>query len=320
MLTLPLKAAGQTNRGQRGNNDDRFAIDLDSHVFIVVDGMGTHEVAARAAELAVEMMPHLVRDGLAEHGQPQRAAQQALVQTNQAVLALARQQEPSQRVGRGGATAVLAFQAADQFFITWLGDCRAYHVSADKSQKLTEDHDVVTALLRNGTISPEQARRSPISNAVYRYLGCEEPMGPLDFITAHPRPGDQFILASDGLWSHAESVFASICRASPQPQQCADRLIQMAVDQQCVDNATCVVVAFDSAQIDPSWLTWNGGTVARLARSIRDEKLYSHLPVLADALEDAGCAEAALLEHCRGPGPHGPGCWAIDLLLAEHPI
>ena len=69
--------------------------------------------------------------------------------------------------------------------------------------------------------------------------------------------------------------------------------------------------------IDPSWLAWNGGTVRKLAQAIYDDRAFDRLPVLADALEDAGCNDAELLSLCRGPGPHARGCWALDLLLGK---
>jgi hypothetical protein len=65
----------------------------------------------------------------------------------------------------------------------------------------------------------------------------------------------------------------------------------------------------------PSWPTWNGGTAVKLARAIYDERAFDRLPVLADALEEAGCDHADLTAHCCGPGPHVRGCWAVDLLL-----
>jgi hypothetical protein len=71
------------------------------------------------------------------------------------------------------------------------------------------------------------------------------------------------------------------------------------------------------AALDPAWLTWGDGLVAVLARQIYDERDFAAQPVLADALEDAGCADADLLGHLRGPGPHDRGCWAVDLLLGK---
>jgi hypothetical protein len=70
-------------------------------------------------------------------------------------------------------------------------------------------------------------------------------------------------------------------------------------------------------RVDPAWLAWNGGTVRNLAETIYGDRAFDRLPVLADALEDAGCADPDILAHCRGPGPHVRGCWAIDLLLGK---
>jgi hypothetical protein len=74
---------------------------------------------------------------------------------------------------------------------------------------------------------------------------------------------------------------------------------------------------FRPTTLNPGWLTWQGGTIRRLAQSIYEERAFGCLPLLADALEKAGCHDAALLDHCRTPGPHVRGCWVIDLLLGK---
>ncbi len=79
----------------------------------------------------------------------------------------------------------------------------------------------------------------------------------------------------------------------------------------------CVVGRRPSPAVEPAWLTWNGGLVVRLAAAIYDARDFARLPLLADALEDAGCADPDLLGHLRGPGPHLRGCWAVDLLLGK---
>lgn len=71
------------------------------------------------------------------------------------------------------------------------------------------------------------------------------------------------------------------------------------------------------APVAPAVLAWNGGTVPKLAAAIYDEGAFDRLPVLADALEEAGCEDAALVAHCREPGPHVRGCWAVDLILGK---
>jgi hypothetical protein len=74
---------------------------------------------------------------------------------------------------------------------------------------------------------------------------------------------------------------------------------------------------FRPVRVGPAWLRWNDGTVRKLAQALYDERSYDRWPILADALEDAGCDQADLLGHLRGPGPHVRGCWAIDLLLGN---
>jgi hypothetical protein len=72
---------------------------------------------------------------------------------------------------------------------------------------------------------------------------------------------------------------------------------------------------FRPAALDPAWLAANDGAVVQLARAIDSDRAYDRLPILGDALEEAGCADAEILSHCRGPGPHALGCWAVDLVL-----
>jgi hypothetical protein len=69
--------------------------------------------------------------------------------------------------------------------------------------------------------------------------------------------------------------------------------------------------------IDPAWLMWHQRTIPKIAQGIYDDRTFDRLPVLADALEDAGCDQVELLAHLRGPGPHVRGCWVIDLLLGK---
>jgi hypothetical protein len=76
--------------------------------------------------------------------------------------------------------------------------------------------------------------------------------------------------------------------------------------------------------VAPSWLVWNGGTVRQLAEeAYQDRELPegtlnpARLALLADALEDAGCSDAEVPGHLRGPGPHVRGCWALDLVLGK---
>jgi hypothetical protein len=70
----------------------------------------------------------------------------------------------------------------------------------------------------------------------------------------------------------------------------------------------------DPVAVSPSWLAWNGGVVVSMAQAIYDKRRFADLPILADALEDAGCTNADVLDHCRLPAGHVRGCWVLDLV------
>jgi hypothetical protein len=74
---------------------------------------------------------------------------------------------------------------------------------------------------------------------------------------------------------------------------------------------------FRPVSINPDWLNWRDGTVSRLAQVIYEERRFADLPVLADALEEAGCDNTDVLDHCRGGGEHVRGSWVVDLLLGK---
>jgi hypothetical protein len=72
--------------------------------------------------------------------------------------------------------------------------------------------------------------------------------------------------------------------------------------------------AFRTVPIERTWRTTN---VDALAESIYADRAFERLPILADALEDAGCDNADILNHCRRPGEHVRGCWVVDLVLGK---
>jgi hypothetical protein len=72
-----------------------------------------------------------------------------------------------------------------------------------------------------------------------------------------------------------------------------------------------------AVRIDPFWLAWNDGTVVKLAQSIYEDHRFDDMPILGDALEEAGCTEQAILCHCREPRKHWRGCWLVDAILGE---
>jgi hypothetical protein len=73
----------------------------------------------------------------------------------------------------------------------------------------------------------------------------------------------------------------------------------------------------DRPDIDPAWLVWRDGLVRSMAQTIEKERRWCDLPVLADALEEAGCTEPLILDHCRASTRHARTCWVINFLLGR---
>jgi hypothetical protein len=71
---------------------------------------------------------------------------------------------------------------------------------------------------------------------------------------------------------------------------------------------------FRPVAVDPAWRT---SDVLAMCRGMYEARDFAAMPILADALQDAGCENADVLAHCRGDGPHVRGCWVVDLLLGK---
>ncbi len=112
--------------------------------------------------------------------------------------------------------------------------------------------------------------------------------------------------------SEAVGLLASVSAATP-----------IATERENFDNRTeflrswwaAILRAIEDVRrqpvLDPSCLT---STVVSLAEGIHADRAFDRLPILADALQDAGCEDEDILDHCRTPGPHGHGCCVIDLV------
>jgi hypothetical protein len=121
----------------------------------------------------------------------------------------------------------------------------------------------------------------------------------------------------------SETVFAARCAVGARE---VSRLFDPAepAAQRALLHDLIGPLPFRPVTIEPAWLAWNQGTVRRLAEAAYQERRLpqgtldpDRLAVLGDALEEAGCADADLLGHLRGPGPHVLGCWCVDALLGR---
>jgi hypothetical protein len=121
---------------------------------------------------------------------------------------------------------------------------------------------------------------------------------------------------ANALAGHAK-VQAKAPPNSEQERAVADAARKQAYLEMCDILRDIFGNPFHPLTLDPDWLTWNAGTAPRLARAISEDQAFDRLPILADALEEAGCTNLDLLIHCRQPGEHVLGCWLVDLVMGK---
>jgi len=243
-----VDAAGCSDAGQvRLVNQDVFwtgPVARYGHLALVADGMGGHsfgEVASRAALDAFAF-------SLARARAP---APMALARATQAahlaVVALAHA-HPEQR---GMGTTLTTLLIDDQVgLIGHVGDSRAYRLRQGTLEQVTYDHSWVAERVRQGLLSPEEARRHRWRNVITNALGASDPFK-LELHALEVRAGDRFLLCSDGLSTLVASSRLAALLGDLEPQAAADALVAEANARGSPDNVTAVVVAVRSLAVAP---------------------------------------------------------------------
>ncbi|XXF80819.1 Stp1/IreP family PP2C-type Ser/Thr phosphatase [Myxococcaceae bacterium GXIMD 01537] len=250
-VAFTTEAFGQTDVGRkRQHNEDAMLVDASLGLFVVADGMGGHaagEVAsARATEVVrqhIQANKHLLRDLGANPSQDSRAAAAALIEVAvQRACSDIYRMALADNTKRGmGTTFVCLAVGGNKAVIGHVGDSRVYLVRHGQCHRLTEDHTLVAAQLKAGTITKEQAASSQYRNVITRAVGIQESVQ-VDTLIVDLAPGDVFILCSDGLHGYMEDEEMSPLVANITPGDLPKKLIDIANERGGKDNITAVVV------------------------------------------------------------------------------
>lgn len=230
----------------RENNEDSIEVKqfADMAVCIVADGMGGQAAGEIASKRAIEVVPRELRKHLAPNAPPDQAktiVRKAVVQANEEIITMGSLDRDLKNMGT---TIVLAlWRRGPELYISNLGDSRAYRVRAGSIDQLTIDHSLAQALVENKTISAAEAKEHRFRNVLWKYLGSKE-VGEGPEVAVIPiEPGDKFILCSDGLTGPVpDADILAFVQQTPDVQQCADGLGQLALDKGSRDNVSCIVI------------------------------------------------------------------------------
>ncbi len=237
----------------REHNEDNFLVDKKLSLFMVADGMGGHAAGEVASAIAVRTIHEEVkreRELLNDFVAGSRGASRV---TNKDILALlehavqracSRIHEEAQAdaAKRGmGTTLSCLLILAGRGFIAHVGDSRIYMLRGAQVQQVTEDHTVFNELLKRGKLTKEQIEKVGHKNAITRAVGVYERID-VDTLMIEVLPGDQFLLASDGLTGYLENNEELAPFAAQDGDTAAKALVELAKSRGGKDNITVVLV------------------------------------------------------------------------------
>jgi protein phosphatase len=221
-----------TGRQREANEDSYFAR---APVFAVADGMGGAQAGEVASRLAAESFEAAERSGES----PEAYLRSIATSANARIHRLA--QTDASRSGMG-TTLTAALVEDDEVGLAHVGDSRAYLYREGELKLLTSDHSLVEELRRQGRLTEEQAEGHPQRSIITRALGPEQEVE-VDTMTYRARPGDVYLLCSDGLTTMlSDDEIAVVLSDEPTLDAATDRLVRQANEAGGRDNIT--VVAF----------------------------------------------------------------------------
>lgn len=216
-------------------NEDSVLASPDVRIWAVADGMGGHAAGDVASRIVIDSLA-VLPPGL-EPAELMQAVREALHRAHAQI-----QQEAAARdVDTMGATVVALLLADGHFVAFWAGDSRLYRFRDGEVEMLTSDHSAVAELVEAGEMTWDEAELHPMSNIVTRAVGVGEALQ-LDKVRGELRPGDRFLLCSDGLSRYAG--FETLRRTVPRApiETVTDTLLGLALAGGARDNVSIIVI------------------------------------------------------------------------------
>ncbi|MCM2323009.1 MAG: Stp1/IreP family PP2C-type Ser/Thr phosphatase [Oligoflexia bacterium] len=181
---------------KRSQNQDNYAVDPELGLFVVADGMGGHKGGETASAMATSIIPQVVREGQkTTEWDPTPLISQAIEAASLAIFD--RSAKEAALHGMGTTTTALLFKG-EELAMGHVGDSRCYLLQADAIWQATRDHSLVQEKLRAGLITRQEVKTDRMKNVITRSVGFE-PKILVDVYRTRVRPGDVFVICSDGL-------------------------------------------------------------------------------------------------------------------------
>ncbi len=245
-INLQIEYSGLTDIGMvRTENQDSYGkfpqSDLNLYtdkgqLFIVADGMGGHTGGKQASSIAVDTICKVYSES--DHFNLADALHSAIVAANANIYTAS---SKSSELSRMGTTCTTLLLHEDTGIIGHVGDSRVYRIENGKIEQLTEDHTQVQAMLKEGVLTPEEAKVYPSKSVLARALGVEEKVK-VDIIqNIELRNGQTYLLCSDGLAKVTDSEILKIV-SDNSPETACNQLVSLANERGGKDNVTVQII------------------------------------------------------------------------------
>ncbi|MDP3854191.1 PP2C family serine/threonine-protein phosphatase [Phenylobacterium sp.] len=232
-----FQTASRTHVGlSRSLNEDRFLARPEIGLWAVADGMGGHQAGDLASLRVVEALVGLGRFGSGYAYL--NAVRDRLADANADLMAHAATLSPGAVIG---STVVVLLAHEDHYACVWAGDSRVYLRRGGALMRITHDHSLMQELIDSGALDEQEARKRRISNVITRAVGATDT---LELSETHGdiRPGDVFLLCSDGLTGLVEDHELGAVLALDDLEAAADRLLSLTLKRGAKDNVTLMLV------------------------------------------------------------------------------
>jgi len=230
--------------------ETRFS-DEDGYLLVVADGMGGAAAGERASALAVETIKEFALNTLKWFLHQTKIEENALLAELRKSLEVADRSvydeaEADHRLAGMGTTLTMAFCVGSDLYIVHAGDSRAYLYRDGTLEQVTQDHTLVQMLVDGGVITPEAAKHHNRRNIVTNVIGGPAPGVQAEIHKVRLVDGDVLLLCSDGLSEPVDDAsIAEVLGEVADPDQAAQRLVDVALERGAPDNVTVLVARYN---------------------------------------------------------------------------
>lgn len=216
-------------------NEDALLVSKDFPLFAVADGMGGHLAGEIASQILIDDLTKLQPDTTLK--QSFERVKQSILNSNQQIIDYSQLELSGLTMG---STIVVMLCDNTQASCLWAGDSRLYRLRNHSLSQLTEDHSQVAMMVKEGLLSPEEARHHPASNMITRAVGVASDLD-LESISFDIRIGDTYLLCSDGLYGEINDKEISLALTNNDVYRCSVQLLNLCLSRAAKDNISFII-------------------------------------------------------------------------------